>query len=155
VRLGELVFMGKLAPQVSAREFTKIATQVKDPQFVIELLRSKDFAGLIEEAQLKAWVFEAKELAVALRVIKTQEAHRLTWLGDVKVWQHLEKLYADLKDRNPASADWQIKSFERHLAHGGFRGELSGVGPFQLALKSGLDERKHRRMPASSSKIAQ
>lgn len=155
VRLSELVFMGELAPQLTPREFTGIAKQVKDPQFVVELLRNQELASLIEKEQLKAWVLEAKELAIALRVIKTQQASQLMWLSDAVVWQHLEKLYADLKERNPASADWQVKSFERHLARGGFKGTLSGSGPFQVALKQGLEEREVKRLPASSSKVTQ
>lgn len=155
VRLSELVFMGELAPQLTPREFTGIAKQVKDPQFVVELLRNQELASLIEKEQLKAWVLEAKELAIALRVIKTQQANQLMWLSDAAVWQHLEKLYTDLKERNPASADWQVKSFERHLAHGGFKGTLSGSGPFQVALRQGLEEREVKRLPASSSKVTQ
>lgn len=114
-RLTELSFMGALAPKISAQEFTAIARKVKDPSFIMDMLDEPRFAKLITPEQLKSWAVDAKELSVALRLVKTLPAQELTWLERPDSWTHLEKLFSDLHTRNPASAAWQAKSFERHL----------------------------------------
>ncbi len=114
-RLTEYGFMGALAPEMTSVEFSVLANQVKNPSFIMDMLDEPRFRKQITDAQIKQWAIEAKELSVALRLVKALPDEQLTWLDQPQAWQHLEKLFVDLHGRNQASASWQAKSFERHL----------------------------------------
>ncbi|MBY0516635.1 MAG: hypothetical protein K2P81_07000 [Bacteriovoracaceae bacterium] len=150
VRMAELDFLGSLAPKIAPAEFTALAKEVKDPQFVLEFLKKPQFANLMDPKQLQYWVLEAKELGVAMRLVKALPKKELSWLEEKKVWSHLEKLYADLNEKNPASAQFQAKSLERHLFAMKWTSSQSGEGPFQKSIVMGLKERDTKRLPASS-----
>jgi hypothetical protein len=150
VRIAELDFLGGLAPEMAPAEFTKLAREVKDPQFVLEFLKKPQFAALMDPKQLQKWTLEAKELGVALRLIKALPKKELTWLEEDRAWKHLEKLYSDLNEKNPASAQFQTKSLERHLSNLKWAPSKSGEGPFQKSIVMGLKEREVKRLPASS-----
>ena len=141
-RLTELGFMGALAPKISPEEFTAIAREVKDPSFIMDMLAEPRFAKLITATQLQTWMGEAKELSVALRLVKTLPPAELVWLEKPAPWNHLEKLFSELHARNPASASWQAKTFERHLVkqkwHPPGGATLAGRGPLQQLVILGV-----------------
>jgi len=141
-RLTEYGFMGGLAPKLSPAEFSSLANKVQNPSFIMDMLDEPRFKTQITDQQLQKWVMDAKELSVALRLVKALPAPRLVWLDQPLVWQHLDKLFTELHARNPASASWQAKSFERHLVHQKWRpkaaGELAGRGPLHQLVLLGL-----------------
>lgn len=141
-RLTEFGFMGALAPQLSSAEFTAIAREIKDPSFIMDLLDEPRFAKLLTATQLQTWIGEARELSVALRLVKTLPPTELLWLEQPAPWNHLEKLFSELHARNPASASWQAKTFERHLVKQKWRprgdATLAGRGPLQQLVILGV-----------------
>lgn len=151
VRLSELHFMGALAPHVSSQQFTALAGQIKDPSFVVELMGRPEWARLVAPAQLRAWILESKELGVALRLVRTLPAEQLQVLS-AEVWPHLDKLYVELNERNPASAQFQAKTLERALARAQWKPRVGQRGPLEQVVSSGVEERlraQHERRPAS------
>lgn len=121
VKLAELKFLGALAPAVTSKDFVALAREIKEPRVIAQMIGDRRFGHLIPSSEIERWVLEAKELAVAIRLIEEVSTDKLTWLNKDKHWQKLEDLFNELYIRNPASAAWQARRLENHLVSKKFK----------------------------------
>ena len=121
VKLAELKFLGAMAPAMTSEEFVALARSIKEPRVIAQMVGDKRFGHLIPSSEIERWVLDAKELAVAIRLIEEVSTDKLTWLNQDKHWQKLEALFSELHSRNPASAAWQARRLENHLVSKKFK----------------------------------
>jgi hypothetical protein len=120
LRLSELSFLGAFAPDVSESLLREIVLNVKDPSTVVSLIDKPLYKSVLKDEILIPLLLKSNDLSVAMQLISAIPADQKASVNKSEVWSHLNTLLVDLYKANPASATWQVNSFQRQILKSGW-----------------------------------